>query len=78
MRDRLRYAEGPARAWYWRLRSSTAWGAVVDAIVYDGVIRVGDTIVLAGKNGPIVTSVKALLMPRPLEEIRARRLSSCL
>jgi translation initiation factor 5B len=72
MRDRLRYAEGPARGVVLEVKEQHGLGAVVDAIIYDGVIRVGDTIVLAGKNGPIVTSVKALLMPRPLEEIRAR------
>ncbi|MFZ8793999.1 MAG: translation initiation factor IF-2 [Acidilobaceae archaeon] len=72
MRDRLGYAEGPARGVVLEVKEQHGLGAVVDAIIYDGVIRVGDTIVLAGKNGPIVTSVKALLMPRPLEEIRAR------
>jgi translation initiation factor 5B len=72
MRDRLRYAEGPAKGVVLEVKEQHGLGAVVDAIIYDGVIRVGDTIVLAGKNGPIVTSVKALLMPRPLEEIRAR------
>lgn len=72
MRDRLRYAEGPARGVILEVKEQHGLGAVVDAIIYDGLIRVGDTIVLAGKNGPIVTSVRALLMPRPLEEIRAR------
>ncbi len=72
MRDRLRYAEGPARGVVLEVKEQHGLGAVVDAIVYDGVIRVGDVIVLAGKSGPVVTTVKALLMPRPLEEIRAR------
>jgi len=72
MRDRLRYAEGPARGVVLEVKEQHGLGAVVDAIVYDGVIRVGDVVVLAGKSGPVVTTVKALLMPRPLEEIRAR------
>jgi translation initiation factor 5B len=72
MRERLRYAEGPAKGVVLEVKEQHGLGTVVDAIIYDGVIRVGDTIVLAGKNGPIVTSVKALLMPRPLEEIRAK------
>jgi translation initiation factor 5B len=72
MRDRLMYAEGPAKGVVLEVKEQHGLGAVVDAIIYDGVIRVGDAIVLAGKNGPVVTNVKALLMPRPLEEIRAR------
>ncbi len=72
MRDRLRYAEGPAKGVVLEVKEQHGLGTVIDAIIYDGVIRVGDTLVLAGRSGPIVTSVKALLMPRPLEEIRAR------
>lgn len=45
-------------------------GATVNAIIYDGVLKTGDRIVLAGRDRPIVTSVRAILLPRPLEEIR--------
>jgi len=48
-------------------------GTTVDAIIYDGVLREGDTIVLAGKEGPIVTRVRCLLKPEPLAEIRAEK-----
>ena len=46
-------------------------GVTIDTIVYDGIIKVGDTIVLGGLDGVIVTKVKALLMPKPLDEMRA-------
>jgi translation initiation factor 5B len=45
-------------------------GTVLTAIIYDGVIKKGDTIVLGGTGGPIVTNVRALLRPKPLAEIR--------
>ncbi|MFN4045807.1 MAG: translation initiation factor IF-2 [Acidilobaceae archaeon] len=72
MRDRLKYVEGPAKGVVLEVKEQVGLGHVVDAVIYDGIIRVGDTIVLAGKEGPIVSNVRALLMPRPLEEIRAR------
>ncbi len=46
-------------------------GVTIDTIIYDGIIKVGDTIVLGGLDGVIVTKVKALLMPKPLDEMRA-------
>ncbi|MFH1224744.1 MAG: translation initiation factor IF-2 [Candidatus Diapherotrites archaeon] len=45
-------------------------GKTVDVILYDGVLKIGDEIVLAGKNGVISTKVRALLVPKPLQEIR--------
>lgn len=43
-------------------------GTTVDAILYDGEIAVGDTIV-AGGQPAIVTKVRALLKPKPMTEI---------
>ena len=72
LRKRLVYAEGPARGVILDVKEVPGLGTTIDAIIYDGVIKVGDTIVVGGKEGPIVTTVKALLMPRPLQDIRAR------
>lgn len=48
-------------------------GVTIDVILFDGTLKVGDTICLGGLNGPIVTKVKALLMPSPLSEIRDKK-----
>jgi len=72
LKNRLRYAEGPAKGVILEIKEHPGLGTTVDAIIYDGVLRVGDTIVLGGKNGPIKTNVRALLMPRPLQDIRSR------
>ncbi|MDO8624972.1 MAG: translation initiation factor IF-2 [Candidatus Diapherotrites archaeon] len=45
-------------------------GKTIDVIVYDGVLSVGDEIVVGGKNGVIKTKIRALLEPKPLNEIR--------
>jgi len=70
MAERLRYAEGPAKGVVLEVKEHPGYGTTIDVIIYDGVIRKGDMIVLEGVNGPIVTHVRALLMPRPLVDIR--------
>lgn len=46
-------------------------GTTLDVILYDGMISVGDTIVVGTSREPIITKVRALLKPRPLKEIRS-------
>ena len=45
-------------------------GKTIDVIIYDGQLKVGDSIVIAGLSQPIVTKVKALFEPVPLAEMR--------
>ncbi|AUX08652.1 translation initiation factor 2 [Halalkaliarchaeum desulfuricum] len=52
------------------VKEERGFGATIDVVVYDGVIREGDTIVVGGMDEPIVTEIRALLQPRPLAEIR--------
>jgi translation initiation factor 5B len=47
-------------------------GMTMDVILYDGVIRKNDFLVIGGKE-MIVTKVKALLAPEPLKEMRVEK-----
>eukprot|EP01062_Namystynia_karyoxenos_P080766 TRINITY_DN8747_c1_g2_i1.p1 TRINITY_DN8747_c1_g2~~TRINITY_DN8747_c1_g2_i1.p1 ORF type:complete len:966 (+),score=437.51 TRINITY_DN8747_c1_g2_i1:101-2899(+) len=47
-------------------------GLTIDVILVNGVLKAGDTIVVCGLNGPIVTQIRALLTPQPMKEIRVK------
>jgi translation initiation factor 5B len=55
------------------VKETKGFGTTADVILYDGVLKTGDQIVLSGKNNPIVTRVKALLEPRALQELRVEK-----
>ena len=47
-------------------------GTTIDVVLVNGVIHVGDTIVVSGLNGPIKTNIRALLTPYPMKEMRVK------
>jgi len=73
LQHRLRFAEGPAKGVILEIREQPGLGTAADVIIYDGVLRKGDIIVTGGLNGPVITHVRALLMPKPLQEIRVAK-----
>ena len=66
----LKVPEGPAEGTILEVKEEKGLGLTVDAIVYRGALSLGDTLVLGSAGKPIVTKVKALLKPKPLDEIR--------
>ncbi len=73
LQKRLVYAEGPAKGVVLELREQPGLGTAADVVIYDGVLRRDDTIVTGGLEGAIVTKIRALLMPKPLQEIRVAK-----
>ncbi|PSP39425.1 translation initiation factor IF-2 [Halobacteriales archaeon QH_7_65_31] len=66
-------ATGPGAGTVLEVKDQQGFGTTVDIILYDGTVTDTDTVVVGGKNGPIVTDVRALLHPRPLAEIRTEK-----
>jgi len=73
MQDKLEVSEGPARGTVLEVKEEVGLGTTVNAIIYDGILRHEDTIVIGGREEPIVTSIRAILLPQPLDEIRDPR-----
>ncbi|MCE4617306.1 MAG: translation initiation factor IF-2 [Desulfurococcales archaeon] len=69
--QRLVYVEGPAKGVVLEVKEHTGIGTAMDVIIYDGIIRKGDVIVTAGLDGPVITRVRALLMPKPLQDMKS-------
>ena len=64
---------GPGAGTVLEVKDEQGFGTTIDIVLYDGTVTGDDTIVVGGKNGPIVTDVRALLHPRPLAEIRTEK-----
>ncbi len=73
LQPRLQVTEGPAKGTVLEVKEETGLGMTINIIIYDGVLEKGDTIVVGGKEEPIVTKVRAALLPKPLDEIRDPR-----
>lgn len=71
--NELEITSGPARGTVLEVKDEPGLGTTINAIIFDGALKVDDTIVLGGRDAPIVTEVRAILVPKPLDEIRDPR-----
>jgi len=65
--------ESSAKGTILEVKEEEGLGKTMDTIIYDGTLKVNDTIVIAGLKKPIVTKVKALFEPAPLSEMRDKK-----
>ena len=73
MTDKLTVSADHALGTVLEVREEPGLGTTINAIIYDGVLKAEDVIVIGGKDGPIATSIRAILLPQPLDEIRDPR-----
>ena len=62
-------ADGPGAGTVLEVKEERGLGMTLDVILYDGTLRVGDDIVVAGNDQIIETKVRSLLKPRPMSDI---------
>jgi translation initiation factor 5B len=70
LEEQLETEEGPAQGTILEVKEEKGIGPTLDVIIFAGTLHRGDNIVLGTKGRPITTKVKAILRPKPLDEIR--------
>jgi len=73
LKKRLQTTAGPAKGTVLEVKEEPGLGVTLNTIIYDGTLKRDDLIVVGGKEKPIVTRVRAILVPKPLDEIRDPR-----
>ncbi len=70
LKDRLSISTGPAKGAILEVREETGLGTTLDTIIYEGILKKSDTVVVGGLDDVIVAKIRALLLPKALDEIR--------
>ena len=73
LKERLQTTEGAAKGTVLEVKEEPGLGLTINTIIYDGILRKDDSIVVGGKKNSIVTQIRAILVPRALDEIRDPR-----
>jgi translation initiation factor 5B len=73
MTKKLERHEGETKGIVLEVKDELGLGPSANIILIDGVLKQGDRVVVAKRDNAIVTKVKALLIPKPLDEMRDPR-----
>ncbi|ERE92708.1 eukaryotic translation initiation factor 5B-like protein [Cricetulus griseus] len=61
------------RAQVMEVKALPGMGTTIDVILINGRLKEGDTIIVPGVEGPIVTQIRGLLLPPPMKELRVKK-----
>ena len=70
---RLEQHKVGARGIVLEINEEIGLGPSANVILLDGILRHGDSIVIAKREGAIITKIKSILLPKPLDEMRDPR-----
>ena len=73
MTKKLERRDGAARGIVLEINEEVGLGPSANIILLDGILKQGDHIAVAKRDSAIVTKIKALLLPKPLDEMRDPR-----
>lgn len=62
--------DSPAKGSVLEIKEEKGLGLTIDVIIYDGVLKKGDEIVLVEKDSVLTTKIRSILKTNPLEEMR--------
>lgn len=66
-------SKGLAKGTVLEIKETTGLGKTMDVIIYDGILKKGDNIMIGGIHKPIETKIKALFEPVALAEMRDKK-----
>jgi translation initiation factor 5B len=70
---KLERRDGAAKGIVLEINEEIGLGPSANVILLDGILKQGDTVAVAKRDSAIVTRIKALLLPKPLDEMRDPR-----
>ncbi|MCP8315871.1 MAG: translation initiation factor IF-2, partial [archaeon] len=73
LKSRLAVTSELARGIILEVKEEVGLGHTANLILLDGELKIGDNIVLSKREGAILSRVKAMFMPKPLDEMRDPR-----
>lgn len=73
LKKQLQTTEGAAKGSVLEVKEEPGLGLTLNTIIYDGTLQKDDLIVVGGKEKPIITRIRAILVPKPLDEMRDPR-----
>jgi len=73
LRGRLLLDEGSSEGTVLEIKEEKGLGKTLGVIIYNGILQASDTLIIGAQPEPIVTRVRSLLRPKPLDEIRDPR-----
>ncbi len=65
--------QGTAKGTILEIKEEKGLGTTIDAIIYDGHLRVNDMLIIGGIAAPLAVKIRALLEPRELVEMREKK-----
>ena len=73
LRGRLLLDEGSSEGTVLEIKEEKGLGKTLGVIIYNGILKASDTLIIGAQPEPIVTRVRSLLIPKALDEIRDPR-----
>jgi len=73
LKKRLQTTDGAAKGSILEVKEEPGLGLTLNAIIYDGTLHKDDLVVVGGRDGPISSRVRTILVPKPLDEMRDPR-----